>query len=340
MDYRHLLQLTCDHGIIQFAPHGEPDLNSGCTTDDNARAFLVALQMEGPDGERYARHYCDALFKAWRKGKGWCNWWLPERGFVTDLDSQDCQGRAFVASCMGLISGLSGVSDKCREMALDALSVVEELSHPRSKAYALIGCVLLTRALPEIAQRIFRVIERSADQMIDLYQRFNSPGWRWFDDHITYCNAILPQALFSYCSLRIDKMAQVIARDSLLFLGDRLLAKGYFNPVGNRGWWLKGKAMPLFDQQPVEACSMIMACREAFRITGQSDFRDMAEMAWQWYQGKNIHCLPLNDPETGGCYDGLTPDGLNRNQGAEAVISMLLANQVMETKPVPGHSLS
>ncbi|MGE5543434.1 MAG: hypothetical protein ACM3UW_00540, partial [Bacillota bacterium] len=282
MDYRHLHALTCDHGIIQFARYGEPDLNSGCTTDDNARAFLVALHMDGPDREQYARHYCNALLKAWRQGKGWRNWWMPGRGFVPDLDSEDSQGRAFMASCIGTASNLPGVSEICQEMAIDALSLIETLSYPRSNAYALIGCVCLTRVLPEGAQRLSNIIEGCKDQLTNLYRQSNSPGWRWFEDHMTYCNAILPQALFTYCSLKIDKQVQGIARDSLLFLGDRLLAKGYFNPVGNRGWWLKGKTMPLFDQQPVEACSMIMACREAFRITGQKDFRDMAEMAWQW----------------------------------------------------------
>jgi hypothetical protein len=64
MNYSHLARLTCDYGIIQFAPHGEPDINSGCTTDDNARALLVALNMEGSQREEYANLYCEALQKA------------------------------------------------------------------------------------------------------------------------------------------------------------------------------------------------------------------------------------------------------------------------------------
>lgn len=340
MDYRHLVRMTCDHGIIQFAPYGEPDPDSGCTTDDNARAFLVALGMKGPEREKYARHYSHVLYKAWRKDEGWSNWWLPGRGFVPDLDSEDSLGRAFLASCMGTVSGRAAVSEICREMVTNSLAIMENLSHPRSNAYALIGCAALTDSMSAWNPRIVNIIRRSVDQLTSLYRRYNSAGWRWFDDHITYCNAVLPQALFTYCRVRSDRQVEGMARDALSFLGDKLCARGYFNPVGNQGWWRKGQALPLFDQQPVEACSMIMACREAFQVTGRKDFRDMAQMALAWYQGKNVHNLHLYDPETGGCYDGLTPVGLNQNQGGEALISLLLAHQIMDDETSVNHSHS
>ena len=34
---------------------------------------------------------------------------------------------------------------------------------------------------------------------------------------------------------------------------------------------------------------------------------------------------PLYDATNGGCFDGLQPTGLNRNQGAESTLSFLLA---------------
>jgi len=41
--------------------------------------------------------------------------------------------------------------------------------------------------------------------------------------------------------------------------------------------------------------------------------------------------MTVYDPITGACYDGITPQGLNLNQGAEATISYLLARLKMET---------
>jgi hypothetical protein len=44
-----------------------------------------------------------------------------------------------------------------------------------------------------------------------------------------------------------------------------------------------------------------------------------------WFLGENQLRLPLYDPTTGGCRDGLHADRANENQGAESTLSMLLA---------------
>lgn len=46
MDYRYLEKMTDETGIIQFGVKDKPNLESGHTVDDNARALLVALNME------------------------------------------------------------------------------------------------------------------------------------------------------------------------------------------------------------------------------------------------------------------------------------------------------
>lgn len=45
--------------------------------------------------------------------------------------------------------------------------------------------------------------------------------------------------------------------------------------------------------------------------------------AYHWFGGRNSLGLPLADPLTGGCYDGLHRGGLNRNQGAESTLAWL-----------------
>ncbi|MGB3546989.1 MAG: hypothetical protein WBA17_08430, partial [Saprospiraceae bacterium] len=40
--------------------------------------------------------------------------------------------------------------------------------------------------------------------------------------------------------------------------------------------------------------------------------------------------LPLYQPETAGCYDGLMESGMNRNQGAESLLAYLISRVVME----------
>lgn len=45
--------------------------------------------------------------------------------------------------------------------------------------------------------------------------------------------------------------------------------------------------------------------------------------AHSWFGGHNSLGLPLADPVSGACFDGLQPLGLNRNQGAESTLAYL-----------------
>ncbi len=146
---------------------------------------------------------------------------------------------------------------------------------------------------------------------------------------MTYCNGILPQALFAYYTFSQDRKALRVARETLAFLLDALFAKGYLSIVGNLGWWQKGAQMPPYDQQPVDACSVVMACLQAYRATGDKTYSSLAALAHDWYWGDNINRVHMYDAVTAGCYDALVPAGVNLNQGAEAVLSFLLAQQAM-----------
>jgi hypothetical protein len=44
--------------------------------------------------------------------------------------------------------------------------------------------------------------------------------------------------------------------------------------------------------------------------------------------------VPLYDPTTGGCKDGLHPDRVNENQGAESTLSFLMALLEMQRAKV------
>ena len=156
---------------------------------------------------------------------------------------------------------------------------------------------------------------------------------------MTYCNARLPQALFTAARMFPDSLRYgKIAAESLDFLLDRTRnAQGSYNPIGNlrlteAGWFTRhDREPPKFDQQPVDAGALVECCAEAFQTTGQPRYRRAAEDAFEWYLGRNHHGLPVFDAETGGVSDALTPHGLNSNQGAESVLSIHLAFQALQT---------
>jgi hypothetical protein len=63
---------------------------------------------------------------------------------------------------------------------------------------------------------------------------------------------------------------------------------------------------------------------------------DGVRAAVAWFEGANDSGQPMWDPETGGGFDGLHADGVDRNQGAAstlAVLSTLQAAQRFSTAP-------
>lgn len=327
LDCRHLLRLSGDKGMIQFAKGAEPDPESGLTVDDNARALMVALNLSDREGRELALRFVSFMNSAQRDDGTWCNWWLPKKGFVPDLDSEDSIGRAFLACSLGMKARWPEVARVCRNMLEKSLPVVPTLRYPRSVAYTVIAGAILAENSQDYKDWGWRMAKRGVQDLVSLYIGCKGPDWRWFEDEMTYCNGVLPHALFAYYILKGDKKVIKVAKEALNFLADQVFSRGFFTPIGNRGWFKRGGLMPSFDQQPVEACSMALCCWEAFYATGNEEYRQMAQMACDWYLGRNVHGLPLYDQETGGCHDGLTPEGLNLNQGAEALLSLLLALQ-------------
>ena len=141
-------------------------------------------------------------------------------------------------------------------------------------------------------------------------------------DNARYCEALLRGGL------ALDhREAIAVAKQSLDFLTAHSFhdIHGYLTPIGCRGWWSAGGTKAEFDQQTIEAGAYVEAYRLFGRVFGDARYDRFAERARDWFWGDNVHRLPLYDPDSGGCYDGLTADGVNLNMGAESVLSYLLA---------------
>lgn len=111
---------------------------------------------------------------------------------------------------------------------------------------------------------------------------------------------------------------------------------GHFRPIGSNGFYVRHGAHADFDQQPMEAQSMVSACLEAFRAQDITWSRE-AKRAFEWFLGRNDLGLPLYDSSSGGCRDGLHPDRANENQGTESTLAFQLALAEMN---FAGHVIS
>jgi len=141
---------------------------------------------------------------------------------------------------------------------------------------------------------------------------------------------VLPWAMFIACEKTGQTRFGDIARKSLAFLDHTLFRDGFFCPVGCDGWWRQGTEPALYDQQPVEASMSTLAHLAAYRLTGDTTMLEFAKRSFAWYLGDNISNLPMIDAESGGCYDGITPSGVNRNQGAESIVGYCIAHLALE----------
>jgi hypothetical protein len=324
VDYRHLNAMTDRNGVLQFSRLQQPDPGSGYTLDDNTRALIVALSRE--DGYDLAGCYATYLYRS-QRSDSWANFQLNGQ-FSSSFDSEDSMGRAILACSLGTISHWPDIRKICIDMLVRNLPRTFDFTSPRAIAYTLLG--LCKGEIPVFPEKLLYMVSLLSNRLINLYQLKHDKSWFWFEDYFTYCNGILPQALFAVYSLNGDKKALKIGHDSLNFLNGILFRNSYLNIIGNQGWYIKGGAIPLFDQQPVDAASIYFACMEAYESIGNQDYMDLAKLAHAWYRGANIHSLSLYDAETGGCFDALTEEGVNLNQGAESTLSLILCDLHVE----------
>lgn len=318
--------MTDETGILQFSQQHHPDQDSGHTLDDNARALLVALSM-GDEGYPLALIYTRYLQQSWQENGTWCNLLLHGK-YCHAFDSEDSLGRAFWACSVGSNSNWPLIAKNCAIMLERAVTKLPSLYSARGLAYCLIG--LCKGQFPFLhAKYINNLVQLLTDRLLALYNNQHGPDWHWFENKITYCNGIMPQALFAVHAFNGNKICLKAAHESLRFLNHHLFARGYLNIVGNEGWYTKGGKLPVWDQQPVDAASIIYACHEAYQVTGINEYKILLQLAHKWYRGANINLLPLYDVESGGCFDALTREGVNLNQGAEALLSLLASDLLL-----------
>ena len=68
---------------------------------------------------------------------------------------------------------------------------------------------------------------------------------------------------------------------------------------------------------------MVDAELAAFDYSGDAGHFATAELALEWYYGKNSRGIAMANG--GGCYDGLDEDEINTNMGAESTLALLSA---------------
>jgi hypothetical protein len=247
-----------------------------------------------------------------------------QRNWMEDTGSDDSHGRALWA--LGTVLGHSEVpsfNSIAAALFEQTLPAILQTTSPRAWAFALIGIYEYSQKFAGDS-RADQVRNELAARLLTLYQNNHTEEWDWFENVLSYCNAALPHALLTSGRSIPDQAMTTAGLDSLKWLAELQRADaGHFVPIGSDGFYQQGKQRARFDQQPVEAQAMVSACLEAFKITGNKSWNREARKAFDWFLGRNDLNLPIYDPKTGGCRDGLHPDRVNENQGAESTLAFL-----------------
>jgi len=337
----HLRQMTTGRGIIQFSRLDRPDITSGYTIDDNARALVAVCQHFELTGDKedipLMRIYLNFMVYCQGEDGSFLNYVDDHGGFTEQnhtTNLEDSNGRAIWA--LGHLTSLDGkipkplvvLADNSLELALPFASTMHST---RAMAFVIKG--LHYRDLVRCSNSDLDLATELADRLVQMYRHEADEDWHWFEGYFTYANSILPEALLCAYELTGQEPYREIAKESFDFLLSKVFRNDGINVVSNKGWMHRTDAAgpkPIGGEQPIDVAYTILALDRFHRVFGQRGYRRKMRTAFDWFLGRNhLHQIIYN-PRTGGCYDGLEEHSVNLNQGAESTVSYLMARMVME----------
>ena len=326
----HVSRLTDDTGIVQHAKYGIPNLKEGYCLDDNARALIMALMAYQRSKSKEAFEllpiYLSYIHYMQTDDGNFRNFLSFNRQYLDEVGSEDSFGRTVWA--LGHLIGCAA-SNSYREFALEIFQKsfphFKNLKHLRGMANTIIGISSYLHVVPGDDGMVNELV-RLTQPLIDAYDNNQSEDWQWFEEKMTYDNAILPLALLHSCEITGNERVKQVALKTMAFLDKLTLSNGYLSPVGNDGWYYKGGTFPTFDQQAIETMAMVLMHFQAYKTFRKPQYIEKMFLCYKWFLGENTLRAPLYDHETKGCCDGLLPTGINRNQGAESTLAYLISH--------------
>jgi glycosyltransferase involved in cell wall biosynthesis len=325
----HLIKLTDDFGMIQFVDNTTPDLSSGYTLDDNARALIVCgiycSKFKCNKRIELIDIYLDFIEYVQQEDGKLMNFVDYKRNINMSQWSDDAHGRGIWS--LGFLLSLKEMPDyfkkKAKRIFTKAINAIESIKSPRATAFIIFGLYYYNLENPS-EENIIRIKEL-ATHLVNIYHDQSSEEWTWFETYLTYSNSRLSESLFyAYLATKEEEFLEV-AKKTLDFLICTTLNNGQFAPVGHDGWYFKNGKKAYYDQQPVDTAAMVQTLLVANKVTGEEKYLKKAIVVFSWFLGNNALNQMVYDESSGGCHDGVGQHSINLNQGAESTISYLLA---------------
>ncbi len=340
INLNHFKNLTTDFAMIQFSIINQPDIATGYTLDDNARALVAMCQhyeLTNDDNDlEYIIKYFEFIKYCLQPEGYFLNYVAVDKKFTKQNSENlaDSNGRAIWA--LGYLVAISHLLPD--ELMADAnktfqlsLSNVGKINSPRAMAFIIKG-IYYSNTKNYSDDNIF-ILKHLTDKLVQMYKHEKDENWHWFESYLTYGNSILPEALLCAYLATNNVIYKEIAKTSFDFLLSKIFYSSAIKVVSNKGW-LHNNGLAHIEkiggEQPIDIAYTILALSKFYETFNQADYLEKMEIAFDWFLGKNhLHQIVYN-PCTGGCYDGLEDNYINLNQGAESTVSYLMARLTME----------
>ncbi|WP_445737837.1 glycosyltransferase [Mariniflexile sp.] len=335
----HLKNMTTDVGIIQFSNINTPDLDSGYTLDDNARALIAACEhyklTQNPTDLKLIKTYTNFILKCQRDTGLFLNYVNRDKKFTdqnNEVNLEDANGRAiwslgyaYYIMEEGIDLGITLLQNiKC---AINQFKLkIHHFKSPRALAFAIKGLYFFNMKMNDT--KITDIIHNTAHKLSDMYDFNSEKGWNWFEPYLTYANSVLPESLLYAWKYTGEARFKHIAKESFDFLLTKIFNHDSIQVISNQNWLIKGydkKLASTGGEQPIDVAYTILALKQFDRVFPFEGYDNKMEIAFSWFLGNNHLKQLIYNPSTGGCHDGLEANNVNLNQGAESTISYLLA---------------
>ncbi|MBK6546809.1 MAG: glycosyltransferase [Saprospiraceae bacterium] len=331
-------KLTTEFGMIQFSKINKPDIESGYTLDDNARALVAVCMHYELTGDlkdlNLLRIYFNFIKFCFQKDGNFLNYVDKYQNFTTqnqETNLADSMGRA-IWSLGYLISKKKLIPVELiieAQVILDSVLVhLENLHSTRAMAFSIKG--LYYSNLELRSSRVSKLIKLLADRLVQMYKHEAEHHWQWFESYMTYANSVLPEAMLCAWLETAEPVYKEIAKSSFDFLLSLTFNGKKIKVISNSSWLHKGIEPALHGEQPIDVAYTILALDKFYSEYKDPKYLDKLKIAFNWFLGNNhLHQIIYN-PCTGGCFDGLEENHVNLNQGAESTVSYLMARLTIE----------
>ncbi len=335
LNVQHLLTMTDNFGLFQFAKNDQPNFDFGYTLDDNARALIVCCWLSelklDQKTKAHVEIYLAFIARCLQSDGTFVNYFDHTHKHPTPQneteDLQDAAARAIWALSEVMCSPNISKKVKATAEKLFVAAIVQtpHFYHQRALALCIKAFSLVQSQYPQYRQQLLTEIRQKSDILVDTLKTNSKKSWHWFAEYLGYNNAIIPESLLIAGAVTHTQRYSQAGLASLTFLMSKTFSASQYLPIGHAHWYENKHERSLFDQQPEDPASMILALVTAYQITHDEAYRTAMTTCFSWFLGNNSIQLPLYNLETGGCYDGLHPDRVNLNQGAESLVSYLVS---------------